>query len=1376
MSKETPEPVAIVGMSCRLPGADTLDAYWRMLVEGRHAITAVPKERWDNDDLYDETGVVQGKVASAKAGFVDARRFDYRFFGISHREAPQVDPQQLLLLELAWQALEDAHIPHPRLRRSQTGVFVGATTVEAVTFFLAPTTMSVYSVTGLTLSMLANRISSFFDARGPSVVVESACSASLSAIHAAVRSVRSGESELALAGGINLWIIPHHFVALSQMGVVAPNGECRPFDAAAQGMVASEGAAMLVLKRLADAERDGDRIYAVLYGSAVNQDGKSEGMARPIEEAKEQVVRLALADALIDPARVGYVETHGTGTPLGDQIEARSLGAIFGKSGALIGSVKANIGHLQASAGVASVVKVGLGMRANVLPKTIHHREPSLDLGALGLSVATDNQAWPRRGLTGVSSFGIGGSNAHVIMGPAPTRAEQAGPARAERPLILPLSARDTQALRTLRDAYAERLGAEPDPALLCDETIGSRGGLDERMVAIGDDVPALVRSLANAKTVSRKQRGSASVAFVFAGHGPDWSRLRAAMPKDLPAFADTLQRALAFVQQESGLDVLADNKRTRALQPAICAYQIALCELWRAVGIEPRAVIGHSVGEIAAAYTAGVLSFEDALRLAIRRGAILDDLRGKGNLFAAAISIEDARQIVASMPGTWIAAHNGPKQTVLGVSSERAVELSSHLVDASIPFTPLANEYPFHGPAVQPLASALTAAAGDLSAHAPKLPWISTLTGERVHDVPAPHYWADEAAQPVAFDKAVGAAIELGIDVFFEIAPAATLTRPIAQKVLGRRAAAVSMLHGVRAADFWQGAADLWAHHASLDWSRLMHVRRAPWLPLPAYPFQRTRGWNLPPLDRLMQPVGRLRLEQQPVYLERLQEVALPPPLAGAAPTLVYAHPQPKLAAAMKKLLGKSEPTNERCILVLDATRANAAEKLVQATARITASERAVIAIVNGARDERGAGLVAMARSLRLEHKQTSIGIVVLDAAKSLEQAAVILGVLADRSGEVVWEQRGEILHVPRLERATPQSVMPLVCSPGAAYCITGGLGGLGLGLAEHLIVRGARHVLLLSRRKLPDRARWAKVRKKDRAVIDRIVALEKMGASVEIASIDVGDAAQVTKLFRARAAACSPPVRGIIHGAGVGVSTSFAKIRAHELREQWRTKVEGLAHLVRACPRADFVIALSSLAAATGTAREASYARANAGMDALARKLNAAGSNTVSVRLGPVAGLGLAARTGKNTRLAAIGHTPLDFDHVCVAIDRAVDGDDPVVLATDTDWPTFAPFIADRAYLNALLPDTTTAFAEPQTEAEIAIAKLWCRILRLDSLSLHDSVFERGATSISVLRFVTEAGRLGLHYPPEEIWTRTTVEAQARYLEARAAPVATR
>ncbi|MCC6810302.1 MAG: acyltransferase domain-containing protein [Deltaproteobacteria bacterium] len=1369
MSKSAREPIAIVGMSCRMPGAPTLPAFRRLLDSSKDAITGVPADRWDHRRLYDPSGVVQGKVNTAGAGFVDARFADHRFFGMSLREAQQSDPQQLVMLELAWQALEDAHIPHERLAGSDASVFLGASTVEATLFFSDPATMNTYSVLGLTLSLSANRISNFFDARGPSLIVETACSGSLSAVHLAMQSLRAGETHLALAGGINLMLIPQHYVALAQLGVLAPDARTRPFDKSAQGMVAGEGAAIIVLKRLADAVKDGDRIYALVHGSAMNQDGKSEGMARPIEDAKAQVVRAALQDAGVLPHQVGYVEAHATGTPRGDQIEAQSLSRVFGtERTTLVGSVKSHIGHLQAAAGIASVVKVALALHEGRVSATLHHQASDMDLDALGLQVVTKTTALPKGAYCGVSAFGIGGSNAHTILGPAPEHTAPAAKARGDCPLVLPLSARSPQALRALRDSYAARL--DGDVRAICDETIAARGALDDRFVAIADSTESLKEALRDAKAPERRRRGPARVALVFAGHGPDWSRLLAAMPKDLPAFAPTLVRAEAFFRSETGQDLFLDLRRTRFAQPAICAFEIALFEMWRAAGVTPAFVIGHSVGEVAAAYAAGVLSLEDAMRLAIRRGQILDALHGQGTLFATTLDRDAASALVAAFPGAWIAAHNGPKQVVIGVEVARIKDLAAHLIDRETPFVQLAVDYPFHGAAVQALAPAIEAAASDLATRAPTLPWISSLTGERMNAAPTARYWADEAVRPVELDRAVVCAADLGADVFFELSPASALSRPIAQRLADRRVASLAMLHGVRRFDFWQGAADLWTHHAPLDWTKLLPITRAPWLELPPYPFQREEGWAMPPIDRMLHPIGRVRLEAQHTYKEAWHERALSPPTQELDAAIVATSPAPALLRVLQKLAPRTSATH--AVVLVDAKSATAAEKLIAALPPLLRKKRIVIAIMNGEHRVASAGLVAFARSLRLEHKTTAFAIVLLDGARPVaEQGALIGSALVDQSAEVVWRQDGEHLYVVRLERAPGAAVVPLTCAQDRSYGITGGLGGIGLGLAEHLIQRGARHLLLISRRKLPPRAQWHKLGKghAQRKVVDGIVALERLGATVRIASADAGNAAAMKRVFAEHVRGLHPPIAGLIHAAGVGARTDVRRITTRELSEQWRTKVDGLRHLIAHGKAADFIVCLSSIGAAIGTAREASYARANAAMDALVEEQHAAKKPVYSVRLGPVAGVGMLARAGGAERMAAIGHLALGFDDVCAALDRVLVGDAPVLAVAETDWAKLAPFIADRRYLHDLLPQTNTSFTAPKTDAEVWLARLWCRILRLDALSVDDNVFERGATSLNILRFVTEGAREGYRFSPEDIWARQTVAEQAKHAAAR-------
>ncbi|NTW01953.1 MAG: acyltransferase domain-containing protein, partial [Oscillochloris sp.] len=642
------EPIAIVGLGCRFPGADGPAAFWQLLYDGVDAISEVPPDRWNLTHLYDPRPGVAGKLATRWGGFLDrVDQFDARFFGISPREASRMDPQQRVLLEVAWEALEHAGLPVEQLAGSQTGVFVGVSSSDyALLQYGDPTLIDAYAGTGNATSIAANRLSYVFDLRGPSVAIDTACSSSLVAMHMACQSLRSGESDVAMAGGVNLMVSPELTITFSHARMMATDGRCKTFDASADGYVRGEGCGVVVLKRLTDAQRDGDRILALVRGSAINQDGRSNGLTAPSGLAQQAVVRAALRDAAVTPDQVGYIEAHGTGTALGDPIELRALGAVFAgrppSAPCMIGSAKTNIGHLEAAAGVAGLIKVVLSLVNQSIPPHLHLREvnPHIPLAELPFSIPTTVTPWPtgeQRRIAGVSSFGFGGTNAHVVLEEAPAFVARIAAQDAERPRhVLALSARDEAALCELAGRYAAHLAAQPSLDLrdFCYSantgrshlpvrlglSAGSRDELVQRLaaVAVGGDPAGAFRGMV-------PNAGRPKVAFLFTGQGSQYAGMGRTLYQSQPVFRAALDRCAAILDQELDyplLNLLFDGDastlrgpldQTGYTQPALFAIEYALAQLWISWGVQPDALLGHSVGEYAAACLAGVMTLEEA-------------------------------------------------------------------------------------------------------------------------------------------------------------------------------------------------------------------------------------------------------------------------------------------------------------------------------------------------------------------------------------------------------------------------------------------------------------------------------------------------------------------------------------------------------------------------------------------------------------------------------------------------------------------------------------------------------------------------------------------------------------------------------------------
>ncbi|MFF8811781.1 SDR family NAD(P)-dependent oxidoreductase [Streptomyces pactum] len=879
--------VAVVGIGCRFPGgADGPEAFWRLLTEGRDAVTEVPEDRWRAADHFDEDPSVPGKTTTAWGGFVDdVDRFDPHFFGISGHEASRMDPQQRLMAEVAWEALEDAGVAAEELAGSATGVFVGIATSDYLQEqFRDLTGIDAYSGTGNAFSIAANRLSYLFDLRGPSMAVDTACSSSLVAVHTAVRSLARGDCTMAIAGGVNVILSPALAVNFSKAGAMAADGRCKPFDSRADGYVRAEGAGAVVLKPLRRALADRDTVYCVIRGGAVNQDGRSNGIMAPNPQAQEAVLRAAYADAGVRPERVDYVEAHGTGTLLGDPIEAKALAAVVGDGRepdrpCLIGSVKSNLGHLEAAAGIAGLIKTALMLRHRTVPRTLHFIRPNphIPFDELPLEVADRQRRWPaadRPALAGVSSFGFGGTNAHLVVEEAPAGAAPGAEAEADGPHLLAVSARDEQALRELAARYAGQLegpAGRAGTARLCAAAALRRTHHEHRLACTGADAAELAAALrafgedaerpglsAGRRRVGRRPR----TVFVFAGQGPRWWPLAADLLTAEPVFREVIEecdRILSGHTDWSLREQLAADRGASRLadpavgQPALIAVQVALAAVWRSRGVLPDAVVGHSVGEIAAAQVAGALSLPDALRVALHRGRVIRSGKGNGRMAVVGVPEERARELLAErgVERVWVAAGNGPATTVLSGATGPLEELAAAL-DAEGLFCRVLESVDFasHCPLMDPLREDLVGALEGLRPGPAAVPVFSTVTagfvaGERLDA----GYWGENLRRPVLFDRAVTALADAGHDVFVEISPQQMLGDALTERLSlqGARGAVVASLRrdDPGRAGLLGELGRLYAAGFPVDWSLLHGTRTVPMVPLPSYPWQRQRYWH---------------------------------------------------------------------------------------------------------------------------------------------------------------------------------------------------------------------------------------------------------------------------------------------------------------------------------------------------------------------------------------------------------------------------------------------------------------------------------------------------------------------------------------------------
>ncbi|NEO42202.1 MAG: SDR family NAD(P)-dependent oxidoreductase [Moorea sp. SIOASIH] len=891
------EPIAIVGMACRFPGeANDPQQFWQILSNGIDTITEIPKERWDIDAYYDPNPEAPGKTYSPYGAFLqNIDWFDPEFFKISPREALSMDPQHRLLLEVSWEALENAGNIPQRLHGSPTGVFIGITLSEYGSITKQAeldSNIGSYAITGLPLYAAAGRLSYTLGLTGPSMAIDTACSSSLVAIHQACQSLRQQECEMALAGGVNIYSSLEPLVSMSQAQMLSPDGHCKTFDALADGANCAEGCGILVLKRLSDAQSSGDRILALIRGSAVNQDGPSSGFTVPNGSSQQKLIRQALKVAKVEPSQVSYIEAHGTGTAIGDPIELRSLAAVFEEEDSrekplMLGSVKTNIGHTASAAGVSGVIKTILQLQHRQIAPHLHLKNPTpkFNWEQFPVVLPTKLTAWEvNEGsrIAGVSSFGGSGTNAHVVLEEAPLQVKsQKSEEKQERPLhLLTLSAKTAKALEELVSRYYKHLesNAELELADICYTANTGRLHFNHRLAIIASHQQELQEKLLQLKVreevsgvFSGEQESNTSppkVAFIFTGQGSQYFNMGHQLYQTQPVFRETLDKCdqiLSPLLEHSLLEVIYDFnteelkstllEQTAYTQPALFAIEYALAQLWQSWGIKPDILMGHSVGEYVAATVAGVFSLEDGLKLIATRGRLMQQLPSGGEMVSVMASESKVQSIIQpyvdkvalAKPAVGIAAINGPKSIVISGETEAIGDIIKSLESEEIKTKRLQVSHAFHSPLMSPMLAEFEKVANQLTFNKPRIPVISNVTGARADDsIASAKYWVNHVSQPVRFAEGMKTLHEQDYQVFLEIGPKPILLGMGIQCLPeGVGVWLPSLRPGV---DEWQqmvsSLGQLYVQGIHVDWSDFDRDYDRQKVVLPTYPFQRQRYW----------------------------------------------------------------------------------------------------------------------------------------------------------------------------------------------------------------------------------------------------------------------------------------------------------------------------------------------------------------------------------------------------------------------------------------------------------------------------------------------------------------------------------------------------
>jgi phthiocerol/phenolphthiocerol synthesis type-I polyketide synthase B len=1447
------EPIAVVGLGCRFPGGISgPEALWQFLWQGDCAVGEIPADRWlPFDDGSPDVASALARTTRWGSFLSDIDAFDAEFFEISLREAARMDPQQRLLLEVAWEALEHAGIPANSLRHSQTGVFAGACFSEYG--YLASTDLpavDAWTNTGGALSIIANRLSYFLDLRGPSVALDTACSSSLVAVHLACQSLRMGESELALAAGVNLLLSPAVFQGFDQAGALSPTGRCHAFDAAADGFVRGEGCGVVVLKRLSDAERDGDRVLAVVRGSALNQDGRSNGLMAPNPSAQMAVLRAAYANAGVAPGEVDYVEAHGTGTFLGDPIEARALGTVLGRgrpenSPLLVGAVKSNLGHLEAAAGIAGFMKAVLAVQRGQIPanRDFQTPNPHIPFGQLRLQVVGDNRDWPSAGRArraGVSSFGFGGTNAHVVIEQAPDAAIDEPP---QDPAVssLVVSGKSPERIASLAGTLAQWMAGPGAGVGLADvahtlnyhrarhsvfATVCAR---DRGQAVAGLEALAAGRPADGVVEPHDGPCGSGTV-FVYSGQGSQWAGMSRRLLTDEPVFAAAVAALEPVFVEQVGFslqEVLAEGQPVSGdarVQPVIMGLQLALTELWRAYGVTPAAVMGHSMGEVTAAVVAGALSVAEGLRVIAIRSRLMSRLAGQGAVALLTLDAEATAALIAGHPAVSLAVYTSPRQTVIAGPPAQVDALIATVHKLGRFARRVNMEVASHNALMDPILPELRSALADLTPRSPAIPFLSTIGDNAVSPTLDADYWAANVREPVRLTQAIAAAAE-SHTIFVEVSPHPTLSHAITE-TLGER-------HHHSVGTLWRDSDDTVCFHTNLNATHTTHPPQTPHppephVPLPTTPWEHTRHWiNFAQVTRRAEAAGRSgdvptptgavipaqwycemswpvqsvttgqpvpagvwlvvgdsgvgaeigRLAGPDARVTVLAETADQDALAGALASVDYVLYAPEAPGSFDAASGYRLFNAARQLSVVVAAMVSPPKffMLTRNAQPVAAGDRA-----NPAQ----ATLWGLGRTLALEHPEIWGAIVDVDDTVPAHLAArYVIAEAHGDSGEDQVIYRAGVRRVARLRRAGPPATSAEQLDKDSCYLVVGATGNIGPYLIQQLVDMGAATVVAVSRN---PGTRLQELTEK----------LAAQGTTLVTVAADASDEASMAPLFD-RFGADLPPLDGIYLAAFGGGPITLSEMTDDDVTAMFAPKLDAVAALHKlslSTPVRHFVL-FSSISGLLGSRWLAHYTATTTFLDTFAYARRAAGLPATTVNWGLWKSLADNQIESERQVTLGSGLEPMP-DEVAIQALWSVTGAQAPVRSTvvAADWIRLAAAYRTRGPLHIvddlLAADDTddggdTAFAvstefraalgncEPGARHRLLaehVTALVARVMGLDSPSLLDpgaGFFQFGMDSLMAVTLQRAlSDTLGQTMPASVVFDYPTVDALTEYL----------
>lgn len=1422
------EPIAVIGTGIRFPGnVNNLDEYWKLLESGTDAIRDIPKDRFDAEALYDADPSTPGKLIVKQGGFIEnIDKFDVSFYDISPIELESVDPQQRFLLEVTHEAFENAGIDVLSLKDTNTGVFIGVANNDYQTKHLRSgdyKLANAYSFSGSTISANAGRISYLMGFQGPSVTIDTACSSSLVSTHLAVQSLRDKSCDIAVAGGVNIILEPELYICFSTLSALSPDSRCKTFDNAANGFVRAEGVGVFVLKRLSDAQRDGDNILAVIKGTAVNQDGRSNGFTAPNVAAQEKLIRAALQNAGLTPQEIGYIEAHGTGTKIGDPIEIEAISKVFKTAKSkdnplLVGSVKSNIGHLEASAGIAGMIKAILCLQNNKVPKNVHFNTPNELIPWSSIPVKVVNEMTPFNGAVGISSFGLTGTNGHVIIDRVPEYEQTQNEANASDIFVLPMSAKSPEALYANAKTYADFIDNSNDKLEdICAAAALQRAHFEYRHTFVARDKADLVQQLndfAASQTPVQFQfeKGDyVKVAFVFPGFGSQWSGMGQALMEREPVFKAELEKCNAALKQFVDWDLFeqlgASMEKSEIFQPSIFAIEVALAAWWKSKGIEPDMVIGHSMGEVAAAVIGGHLSLEDGARVICTRSKVMMQRSGLGVMGVTELTEAEARQAIQGNDKLSLAVVNSPNSTVISGDAD-ALKVIFDKLEAEGKFCRLVKgDVASHSYQMDAILDELRSGTQSVQPKDGDVEFYSTALGQQINGSTLnADYWVKNLRNTVQFAKTIQAVAENDNVVFIEVGPHSVLLNSVIENIA---AAQSENAHSTAASiyrkkdeckDLLSNLGEVYNSGYDVDWNSIYNKPNQH-IGLPNYQWQRERFWFDEQPDfknKLTKSVSSADVTQN-FYRYKWETASL---AQGAdSQRVLFIQDDSELHNTIGNQLNcEYEITSvEDAALALSASKFDKVvflnsvtstldnsinvslglQKVVQAILSAESNPQLVVLTENAFAGEAeaistsGVLLTGITRTLRNEHPELNATSINVEDANT-NAATIAATITSDAQNIKEINIANNETTYPVLEQGI--SKLPskqFDFGANASFLVTGGTSGLGLSLAEWLAKQGVGNIALVSRSGEKPETK------------DAVERMQAAGAQVKIFSADISDAASVDQLVQSIDSDLAK-VTGVIHAAGVLADGTFTNLDKAQFEKVCQPKIAGALNLHKALHQHALThfVTFSSGAAVLGSIGQSNYNGANLFLDQFMLWRAQNNLPATSINWGNIGGVGMAAaQENRGDRLSAVGMDsiqPSEFDAYFNAIFSSQQNQ-LIPIKIDFDkWAAAHPALQNDATFAEVISGIEVASSSDNNKWGNSLAAANKRIK--DMLKNHlaavtkipsarikeeETFKSMGVDSMMALQFKNKIQTdTGLNLAVSSIWTHATIQKYVAFL----------